>query len=64
MLQISNQGAKVVKKTILASTYAYYYCRRIIDPDYEIELETGVIISKLIMPRKEWEDLSFPQRPF
>ena len=33
---------------------------RIIAPYYDIELETGVIISKLIMPRKEWENRPFP----
>lgn len=32
---------------------------RIIEPFYDIELETGVIISTLIMLRKEWE-----KRPF
>jgi len=32
---------------------------RIIAPLYDIELDTGIIISTLIMPRKEWE-----QRPF
>jgi predicted nucleotidyltransferase len=26
---------------------------------YDIELETGVIISTLIMPRKEWENRPF-----
>lgn len=29
---------------------------RIIAPFYEIELETGIIISTLIMPRKDWEN--------
>ena len=33
---------------------------RIIAPYYDIELETGVIISKLIIPRKEWENRPFP----
>ena len=33
---------------------------RIIAPYYDIELETGVIISKLILPRKEWENRPFP----
>ena len=32
---------------------------RITAPFYDIELETGIIISLLIMPRKEWE-----HRPF
>ena len=32
---------------------------RIIAPFYDIELETGVIISTLIMPRKEWENRPF-----
>lgn len=32
---------------------------RIIAPYYDIELETGVVISTLIMPKKEWE-----KRPF
>ena len=32
---------------------------RIIAPFYDIELETGVIISTLIMPRKEWESRPF-----
>lgn len=31
----------------------------IIAPFYDIELETGVIISTLIMPRKEWENRPF-----
>ena len=31
----------------------------IIAPVYDIELETGVIISTLIMPRKEWENRPF-----
>ena len=29
---------------------------RIIAPFYDIELDTGIIISTLIMPRKEWEN--------
>ena len=28
---------------------------RIIAPFYDIELSTGIVISTLIMPRKEWE---------
>ena len=32
---------------------------RIISPFYEIELATGIIISMLIMPRKEWENRPF-----
>ena len=32
---------------------------KIIAPFYDIELETGVIISTLIMPRKEWENRPF-----
>ena len=32
---------------------------RIIAPFYDIELDTGVIISMLIMPRKEWENRPF-----
>ncbi len=31
----------------------------IIAPFYEIELETGIVISTLIMPRKEWENRPF-----
>ncbi len=31
----------------------------IIAPFYEIELETGIIISTLIMPRKEWDSRPF-----
>lgn len=33
---------------------------RIMAPIYDIELETGVIISMLIMPKKEWEQRPFP----
>ena len=36
---------------------------RIIAPLYDIELDTGIIISTLIMPRKEWENRPF-QTPF
>ena len=32
---------------------------KIIAPFYDIELETGIIISTLIMPRKEWENRPF-----
>ena len=32
---------------------------KIIAPFYDIELKTGVIISTLIMPRKEWENRLF-----
>lgn len=32
---------------------------RIIAPFYDIELTTGIIISTLIMPRKEWENRPF-----
>lgn len=32
---------------------------RIIAPFYDIELDTGIIISMLIMPRKEWENRPF-----
>lgn len=32
---------------------------RLIAPLYDIELETGVIISTRIMPRKEWENRPF-----
>lgn len=31
----------------------------IISPFYDIELSTGIIISMLIMPRKEWENRPF-----
>lgn len=31
----------------------------IISPFYDIELATGIIISMLIMPRKEWENRPF-----
>ena len=32
---------------------------RIMAPFYDIELDTGIIISTLIMPRKEWENRPF-----
>ena len=32
---------------------------RIIEPFYDIELDTGIIISTMIMSRKEWEDRPF-----
>ena len=32
---------------------------RIIAPFYDIELDTGIIISLMIMPRKEWENRPF-----
>ena len=32
---------------------------RIIAPFYDIELETGVVISMMILPRKEWESRPF-----
>ena len=32
---------------------------KIIAPFYDIELESGIIISTLIMPRKEWENRPF-----
>ncbi len=32
---------------------------RIIVPFYDIELDTGIVISTLIMPRKEWENRPF-----
>ena len=32
---------------------------RIIAPLYDIELDTGIVISTLIMPRKEWENRPF-----
>ena len=32
---------------------------QIIAPFYDIELETGILISTLIMPRKEWENRPF-----
>jgi predicted nucleotidyltransferase len=32
---------------------------RILAPFYDIELDTGIIISTLIMPRKEWEERPF-----
>ena len=32
---------------------------RIIAPFYDIELDTGIIISMMIMPRKEWENRPF-----
>ena len=32
---------------------------RNISPFYDIELSTGIIISMLIMPRKEWENRPF-----
>lgn len=33
---------------------------RIIAPLYDIELDTGVIISTIIMPRREWMQRPFP----
>ena len=32
---------------------------RIIAPFYDIELDTGILISTLIMPRKDWENRPF-----
>lgn len=32
---------------------------RIITPFYDIELETGVVISMLVMPKKDWETQPF-----
>lgn len=32
---------------------------RIMAPLYDIELETGVVISTMIIPRKEWENRPF-----
>ena len=32
----------------------------IIAPFYDIELDTGIVISTLVMPRKEWENRPFP----
>lgn len=32
---------------------------RIIAPFYDIELDTGIIISLMILPRKEWENRPF-----
>ncbi|MCR5157605.1 MAG: nucleotidyltransferase domain-containing protein [Prevotella sp.] len=32
---------------------------RIMAPFYDIELDTGIIISTLILPRKEWENRPF-----
>ena len=32
----------------------------IIAPFYSIELDFGIIISTLVMPRKEWENRPFP----
>lgn len=32
---------------------------RIIAPFYDIELETGIVISTMIMPRKDWENRPF-----
>lgn len=32
----------------------------IIAPFYDIELKSGIVISTLIMPRKEWENRPFP----
>lgn len=31
----------------------------IIAPFYDIELDTGIVISTLVMPRKEWENRPF-----
>lgn len=36
---------------------------RIIAPLYDIELDTGVIISTIVMPRKEWQHRPF-ETPF
>ena len=35
---------------------------KIIAPFYDIELESGIIISTLIMPRKEWENRASSRR--
>lgn len=32
----------------------------IIAPFYDIELDSGIVISTLVMPRKEWENRPFP----
>lgn len=37
----------------------YIEKERITAPFYDIELETGIIISTMIMPRKEWENRPF-----
>lgn len=33
---------------------------RIVAPFYDIELDAGIVISALVMPRKEWESRPFP----
>lgn len=33
---------------------------RIIAPFYDIELDAGIVISTMVMPRKEWENRPFP----
>ena len=43
-----------------ANKLSYKDKERIIAPFYDIELETGVIISMMIIPRKEWENRPFP----
>lgn len=43
-----------------ADKLSYEEKDRIIAPYYDIELETGVVISTLILPRKEWESRPFP----
>lgn len=40
-------------------TLTYSDKDRIIAPFYDIELDTGIIISTIIMPRKEWENRPF-----
>lgn len=43
-----------------ADKLSYEEKDRIIAPYYDIELETGIVINTLIMPRKEWENRPFP----
>ena len=42
-----------------ADKISYAEKDRIIAPFYDIELETGVVISTLVMPKKEWENRPF-----
>ena len=42
-----------------ADTLSYNEKEKITAPFYDIELETGVIISILLMPKKEWHNRPF-----
>ena len=53
----ANALAEALKKDPSLRSYADK--DRIIAPFYDIELETGVVISTLVMPKKEWENRPF-----